>query len=120
MPEIHPFRGIRYQVDPGELGRVLAPPSDMIPPPRRDRLYARDPRNIVRVVRNRTEGDDRYAAAGATYRGWMAAGLLAAEGRPCLYLLSEQFATPNGTLTRTGLLARFRVEAQQRAGILPH
>ena len=47
--------------------KVLAPPYDVIPPAYQDELYARDPRNIVRVVLNREPGDAAYDDAGATY-----------------------------------------------------
>ena len=56
MPEIQPFPGIRYRVPDAELPKVLAPPYDVIPPAYQDELYARDPRNIVRVVLNRDAG----------------------------------------------------------------
>ena len=55
LAEIRPFRGIHYGA--GDLGRVLAPPYDVIPPSYQDELYERDPHNIVRVVLNRTPGE---------------------------------------------------------------
>ena len=43
-----PFRGIRYRG--AALDEVLAPPYDVIPPAYRDALYARHPRNVVRLI----------------------------------------------------------------------
>jgi len=57
LAEIRPFKGIHYRA--ADLGRVLAPPYDVIPPAYQDELYDRDPHNIVRVVLNRTPGDAR-------------------------------------------------------------
>ena len=68
MPEIQPFAGIRYRVPDADLPKVLAPPYDVIPPSYQDELYARDPRNIVRVVLNREAGDAAYREAGRAYR----------------------------------------------------
>jgi uncharacterized protein (DUF1015 family) len=117
LAEIQPFAGIRYRTS--DLSRVLAPPYDVIPSSLRDELYARDPRNVVRVVLNRTPGDAGYAEAGETYRRWLAEGVLQADTTPALYVLEQTFATDR-TLRRFGLLARFRAEDPERRVILPH
>src|SRR5512134_3457368 len=108
MPEIQPFAGIRYRVPDADLPKVLAPPYDVIPPAYQDELYARDPRNIVRVVLNRTPGDAAYVDAGETYRRLQSEGALAADVTPALYLLEQDFTAEGQSYTRVGLLARFR------------
>ena len=87
MPDIQPFRGLLYRLPDADLSKVLAPPYDVITPAHQAELYARDPRNIVRVVLSRTPGDAAYDEAGATFRGWVAAGLLAPDAEPALYLV---------------------------------
>lgn len=119
MAEIQPFRGVRYRAD-ADLSRVLAPPYDVIPPAYQDELYARDPRNIVRVILNRKPGDEGYAEAGETYRGWLGEGVLAQEAEPALYLLEQDFIAPGRTLRRLGILARVRAEDAEKRVILPH
>jgi uncharacterized protein (DUF1015 family) len=118
LAEIQPFAGIRYRA--ANLSRVLAPPYDVIPLATRDELYARDPRNIVRVVLNRTAGDEGYAEAGETYRRWLGEGVLRADATPAVYVLEQTFAEAGRTLRRFGLLARFRAEDPARHVILPH
>jgi uncharacterized protein (DUF1015 family) len=118
LAEIQPFAGVRYRG--ADLSRVLAPPYDVIPPAYRDELYTRDPRNVVRVILNRTPGDAGYAEAGETYRRWRAEGVLAADEAPALYLLEQSFVEAGRTLRRLGLLARFRAEDPERRVILPH
>ena len=120
MAEIRPFAGIRYRVPDSELPRVLAPPYDVIPPAYQDALYAADPRNIVRVILNRVAGDAAYDEAGATYRRWVADGVLAPDPEPSLYLLEQSFAVDDRHLVRIGLLARFRAEDPGTRRILPH
>jgi uncharacterized protein (DUF1015 family) len=121
LPEIRPFPGVFYRVPDRDLPRVLAPPYDVIPPAYQDELYARDPRNIVRVVLNREPGDAGYADAGATYARWLAEGLLTSDAAPALYLLEQSFVDDaGGTLQRFGLLARFRAEDPEKGVILPH
>jgi uncharacterized protein (DUF1015 family) len=120
LPEIQPFRGLRYRVPASDLSRVLCPPYDVIPPAYQQELYERDKRNIVRVVLNRTAGEAGYEEAGATYRGWTAAGLLAPDPEPSLYLLAQDFEVEGRAQTRYGLLARFRVEDYDKRVVLPH
>ena len=120
MPDIQPFRGLRYRVPDAELSKVLAPPYDVITPAYQDELYARDPRNIVRVVLSRTPGDAAYDEAGATFRGWVAAGLLAPDAEPALYLVEQAFDVDGRAHKRYGVLARFRVEDNARGRVLPH
>ena len=119
MPEIQPFPGVLYRVPDGELPKVLCPPYDVISASYRDALYARDPRNAVRLVLNRTEGDAGYTEAGETYRRFRAEGILAPDPVPALYLLEQQFDLEGRTLRRTGLLARFRAE-DYGGSVLPH
>ena len=120
MAEIRPFAGVRYRVPDSELPRVLAPPYDVIPPAYQEALYARDPRNIVRVILNRGAGDAAYEEAGTTYRRWQAEGVLAPDPEPSLYLLEQTFAIDDRLLARVGLLARFRAEDPGTRRILPH
>ena len=118
MPELQPFRGILYRG--AELERVLAPPYDVIPPGYRNELYARHPKNIVRVILNRTPGDAGYAAAGETFDAWQSDGTLGLDEKPALYVLEQDFVWEGRPFTRTGLLARFRAEDPARGIILPH
>jgi len=120
LPDIQPFRGLRYRLPDADLAKVLAPPYDVITPAYQEELYARDPRNIVRVVLNRTAGDGAYDEAGATFRGWVAAGLLAPDADPALYLVEQAFEAFGRAHKRYGALARFRVEDNARGRVLPH
>jgi uncharacterized protein (DUF1015 family) len=120
VAEIRPFAGVRYRVPDPDLPRVLAPPYDVIPPAYQDALYARDPRNVVRVVLNRGASDVAYEDAGATYRRWQAEGVLTPDPEPSLYLLEQSFTVEGRPLARVGLLARFRAEEPGTGRILPH
>ena len=120
MPEIQPFRGIRYPRDGDELNRVLAPPYDVISPTHRGELCERDPHNIVRTVLSRTADEAGYTEAGETLHRWIEEGVLAREERPALYLLEQSFTAEGKAARRLGLLARFRAEDPERRIILPH
>jgi uncharacterized protein (DUF1015 family) len=120
LAEILPFRGIQYRAREKDLARVLAPPYDVITPAYRDELYERDPNNIVRVVLNRTPGDEGYVEAGETYARWLREGVLQPDSSDALYLLEQGFSEAGRTLRRFGLLARFRAEDPEKRIILPH
>jgi uncharacterized protein (DUF1015 family) len=120
VAEIRPFKGIRYAIPQDELAKVIAPPYDVIPPAYQDELYARDPRNIVRVELNRSPGEAAYEEAGETYRQWRQEGLLAEDPEPSLYVLEQSFPLDGRTVRRFGLLARFRAEDPEKKIILPH
>jgi uncharacterized protein (DUF1015 family) len=120
VPAIRPFAAVRYAVPDGELGRVLAPPYDVIPPAYQRELYARDPRNVVRLVLNDKAGEAGYREVAETYARWRAEGLLASDPEPALYLLEQEFALAGERRRRRGLLARFRAEDPATRAVLPH
>jgi uncharacterized protein (DUF1015 family) len=111
---------VRYRVPEASLGAVLAPPYDVIPPDYARTLLARHPRNVVRLILNLSGGEQGYEEAGASYRAWLAEGVLAADREPALYLLEQSFAVEGESYVRLGLLARFRAEEPERGTILPH
>ncbi len=119
MAEIRPFRGLLYR-DDLDPARVLAPPYDVIPEAHRQALLARHERNVVRLILAGTPGEPGYAEAGATFARWRADGTLLEDSKEALYVLEQAFAHDGGTLTRLGLLARFRAENAAHGRILPH
>jgi len=57
MPEIRPFRGVRYNPGViGDMGAVIAPPYDIVSPAMRARLVAAHPRNMIRLELPQAEG----------------------------------------------------------------
>ena len=76
MPDVRPFRGVRYDVaQVGALADVVAPPYDVIDAALQERLYQASPYNAIRLELNRAETSDsdaenRYTrAAGFLRRG---------------------------------------------------
>ena len=83
MAVIAPFAGLRYDaLRVGELGRVLAPPYDVIGAVEHTALEERHPQNIVRVERPRGETDARYAEAARLLETWQGEGVLRPDPRP--------------------------------------
>jgi uncharacterized protein (DUF1015 family) len=126
MPDVSPFRGVRYDVARvGTLSDVVAPPYDVIDPPLQDRLYQSSPYNVIRLELNRAEPADtgpqaRYARAAQFLRDWLRQGILRAEDHPALYLYEQTFLVEGTTHTRRGFLARVRLEPFGQGRIYPH
>ena len=86
MPEIRPFRALRYHPDVvADPGRVVAPPYDVIDAERHARLLARDPRNAVRLdlptIEAGDEPDERYRRVARTLAAWRSDGTLRKDPR---------------------------------------
>ena len=120
MAVVRPLAGLRY--DParaGEVGQLLAPPYDVITAAEQAELYARSPYNVIRLILPREA--ERGAAAARTLREWIAAGILAPDPEPALYLYTQQFSLPDGsTRRRDGLLCRLRLEDFSSGVVRPH
>jgi uncharacterized protein (DUF1015 family) len=126
VAKLRPFVGVRY--DPavvGDLGRVVAPPYDIISPSAQQALYARSPYNAVRLELASAESadsadDGRYARAAATYRDWRKAGVLRADSPAGFYLYEEGFVDGDRSVTRQSLLAAVQLARWDENVILPH
>lgn len=126
MPEVRPFRGVRYDIaQVGTLADVVAPPYDVIDASLQDRLYDSSPYNIIRTELNRQEPGDsdrsnRYTRAAQFLRDWLRQGVLRAEDHPALYVYEQTFEIEGTTYVRKGFFARVRLEPFGSGRIYPH
>ena len=128
MPEIRPFRALRFVADAvGDVGSVVAPPYDVLGPADRAKLRARHERNVVRLDAPDTEAgdaeDDRYRRAARTLAAWRSDGTLHKDARPSIYVLEQTYCVPGTTIERSqrGFFARLRLEPLgSGSGVLPH
>ena len=116
---IEPFRALTFNPErAGALNRVVAPPYDLIDRARQDELYARSPYNVVRLELNRDP--DPYASAAATLAQWVADQVVAPAAHPAIYFYTQCFQVDGKPLTRSGMIARVRLEEFASGLILPH
>lgn len=128
MPEVRPFRGLRFDPEKvGDLRKVVCPPYDVIGPEQQQALLARSPYNAIRLDLPATqageEPDDRYRRAGRTLAGWRADGTLHRDSHASVYVYEQTYAIPGSDQTRRqrGFFARLRLENLGRdSGVLPH
>ena len=103
MPDVHPFRAVRYDVARvGTLSDVVAPPYDVIDPALQDQLYGASPYNVIRLELNRDEaGDsgsvDRYKRAARFLKDWLREGILRQDDHPALYVYHQTFEVDGKT-----------------------
>ncbi|MGA7989749.1 MAG: DUF1015 domain-containing protein [Candidatus Dormiibacterota bacterium] len=127
MATVRPFAGTRYNPEHVKLGGILAPPYDVISDERREELYGRDMRSIVRVdyglrYADDTEGvSDPYTRAESFLRSWLELGVLVRDDPPGFYVVDHLFRDPSGgERRRRGLLATVAAVPWERSDLRPH
>jgi len=124
--EIQAFRAFRYDLGRvGALSDVVAPPYDVIDGALQDRLYARSPHNVIRLILNKetpgdSAGDNRYSRAARCLRDWQQEGILTQDSARSLYVYQQEFEVEGRRHTRKGFLARVRLEPFGSGKIYPH
>ena len=127
MAIIAPFAGIHYGTD-APLSDLIAPPYDVLSPAQQDALYAKHPRNIVRLILNKEqEGDNesanRYTRAADFLRESLQSGALVQDEKPALYEYIQRFAhplDPEQTVSRRTLLVALKLAPYADGVVLPH
>lgn len=116
MPDVQPFRAVRYTGAAGPLGDLVAPPYDTVSEEERRALRARSPYNVVRLTLPESPEE-----AGRLYASWLADGVLARDPEEAAWLLVEEFVGPDGVAReRSGLVASLAAVPYGRGGVLPH
>ena len=127
MARLLPLRGVRFAADHVQFGSVLAPPYDVISSARREGLYRRDLRNIVRIDYGQPyEGDvpgkdDVYTRAATHLASWRTLGILCDDDRPGFDVVAHDFATGGGeSRRRLGLIGRVPALPWAESEVRPH
>ncbi len=120
MPEIRPFRGLRYNPDTaGDMADLICPPYDVIPPSMQEELYGSSPYNSIKLELPMEA--DPYAAAAERIAEWLREGVLFEENEPALYPYSQTFTDQEGrSHTRCGFFAALRLHEFAERKVLPH
>ena len=122
MPELKPFKGIRYSSS-ADLKDLVCPPYDVISADEQARLHDRHPNNAVRLELARPDGGgEKYRNATSAFNDWMAHGVLAADETESLYVYRQDFETSAGDRHRVaGVIGALELEPfGETSGVLPH
>ncbi|MBJ7262183.1 MAG: DUF1015 family protein, partial [Acidimicrobiia bacterium] len=105
MPNLAPFRGLRYAAGI-DLDGVVAPPYDVILENDRDHLEATSINNAVRLILPRAlDSLDPYQTAARLANEWRGTDVLILESSPALYAYSMTTAEDHQTIGVIGALA---------------
>ena len=120
MPEIRPFKGLRYDPETaGHMGTIICPPYDIIPPSMQQDLYDSSGYNAVRL--ELPKEDDPYGAAAERLAQWIQEGVLMQDDEPALYPYFQTYTDPEGnTYTRKGFFCALRLHEFSEKKVLPH
>lgn len=116
VPNLQPFRGLRYDTASVPLDQVIAPPYDVVSPRARAELASRHELNAIHVELPEDDpvsGTDRYEAAATRFATWIARHAVVADPRPSLYPC--KMTTPDGSVT-TGVVGALGITDD----VLPH
>ena len=122
MADVRPFRGLRFNpLKAGSLGRVIAPPYDIISPEEQTALYRSSPYNAVRLELADPAHGDPYRSASEAFSRWRTEGVLVQDQEPALYLARREFSYAGGRMSRLELTVALRLAALDAAGpVRPH
>jgi len=126
MPEIQPFRGVRYDLGHvGSLSDVIAPPYDVINDELREELYKKHPCNVIRLILNREEpGDDeannKYSRAARFYKNWKEEGALFTESDVAIYVYHQEYDVEGTHYCRRGFMCRIKADPFGKGMVYPH
>ena len=117
--EIKPINAIVYNQEIVDMKNVVAPPYDVITSDYCDKLYEKDPYNIVRLIL--TKGENRYTDAKKYYDEWIDKKVLIQTEKPVIFYMVQKYTTENGRhVERKGFIARNKIEKFETKKILPH
>ena len=126
MPELSPFRGVRYAAGV-DMKEVVCPPYDVISPDEQTALYERHPHNAIRFELPREEepGEPkaaRYERAARLLHSWLRDGVLVHDRELGFYVYRQDFVAPSGERRQvTGVIGALTLEEfGATAGVLPH
>jgi uncharacterized protein (DUF1015 family) len=118
VADVRPFHALVYDEDAaGPLGRLVAPPYDVISPEQRARLLEESPYNAVRLILPEVP----YEEVGRLMGEWRAAGVLRTPDAPLLVAWTQAFTLDDGIpRERRTLLATVGLEPYEARVVRPH
>ncbi len=123
MPELKPFRGVRYR-DSARLKDLVCPPYDVISPEEQRHLHELDPHNAVHLELSNAHDDrtERNKIVAATFERWVAEGILERDHEECLYVYRQDFTDAQGRRHRVaGVIGGLELTPfGTNSGVLPH
>ncbi len=125
MPEIVPFRGLRFDAERVPPGAEICPPYDVIDADQHLKLLQHHDLNAVRLVlgdqpESPKGTESEYRARGDLVRQWVDEGILRHDSAPSYYLYEYEFTNMHGVRSAyRGVLGAARAK-EWGEGVLRH
>lgn len=117
MAEIKPFRGYTYnQGKIKDIGKVIAPPWDVVDAEAEERLRGLSPWNIIHLI---SAGADP-AQVKELFEKWIEQGVLVMENEERFYYGRHRFSWQGKSFVRKGVFALLRLEDFGAGSVIPH
>ena len=123
--DVAPFKGLRF--DPlvvSDVGSCICPPYDVIDEKYQQKLYEKNPQNIVRIIKGKAsdtdnDQDNKYTRAAKSLADWIESGVLKEEVSEAIYGYVQDFHVADGTFRRSGIIALGKIE-EFGGNVQPH
>lgn len=123
MVDIKPFRGLQYSDSfKDNMGSVVSPPYDIIPPDLKESLKNQSEYNIVKLILPDPDGStsDIYKAASNKLEEWINNEILVKDDNEYFYIIEESFEMSGSIGKMVGLIAITKIEEYETKNILRH
>lgn len=129
MPQVYPFPAIQFLRGTGDASNLIAPPYDVLDNAGKQKLLAKDQRNIVAIDLPHTPAKElgppaAYEGAAATLRKLLADATLTKRAQPVMFAYRQTFTSATGQRTqRCGMVCTLDVVPfgpRAGGGVLPH
>ncbi|MEA3485544.1 MAG: DUF1015 domain-containing protein [Candidatus Aerophobetes bacterium] len=126
MLVIRPFRGITYNQERiSDLGKVVAPPYDVISTSGQKEYYQLHPYNIIRIILGKEyPGDDdkenKYTRAAKYFKEWLSSGILKRDSQAAIYVYEQEYPLKGKVKRRRGFIALMKLEEFGSGVVFPH
>ncbi|MGB3341562.1 MAG: DUF1015 domain-containing protein [bacterium] len=125
MPEIKPFKGIRYNPEKlPDLTNLICQPYDQVSNKMEREYKNRSPYNFIRLVLTKySEGHNRqreYRDARRYAETWLKDEIFVSDGEETIYPYWQEFTINKMAYVRKGFVCLVRLEELGKGNILPH
>lgn len=123
--QVEPFKAFRFDAGVvGDAGECIAPPYDVISGAQQEELYQKNPYNLVRIIKGKTEAcdngeDNQYTRAAAYLADWIDEGALKQDQVQAIYGYVQDFELAGTRYQRYSFVALGKLE-EFGAIVKPH
>ncbi len=119
MPDIFPFKGLRFCPQQVSLSAVLCPPYDAIGE-REEKILRAKKFNSIHLDLSAGVKKDGYKEASELWKLWRDDGTIVQDDSAAIYILEERFNYGAKNLRRLGFLALVSLSPKNLSRIIPH